>query len=149
MRTDVSYQRPVKATLIVRLENGEEWPAEEKDLKEFGLERWGAVYHRFDTYMRTTLTKAGLIDGDITDAHLNSLRYLVEVAANYPDLLTHPEMEPYHQALVRVERSLQQLSEDMPRCPECRDRLHVGDPIQTSKDGDEYHVVCFPGGRPD
>lgn len=76
------YERPVPATLVVRLETGEEWEATAEDLARFGAAVKLDLYSRFSDLLVEAL---GLEPGtDLTrdDAHhgANLVRYLVECA---------------------------------------------------------------------
>jgi hypothetical protein len=104
-----TYTEPVKATLRVRLANGREWDATDEDLRKFGLDSRLDCYMRFDDALRKTLHDAGLLGtrGDITDAALNAVRYLAEIAIGHPDLLNHPEHEGWKD-VVAIEKTLQQ-----------------------------------------
>lgn len=105
---EVNYDRPVKATLHVHLDNGDTWEATAADLERFNLVDRHAAYMQFDDALRNILRGAGLIERDITDAALNPLRYLVETAISHPDLLDHPDHDGWssvadlERALVRV-----------------------------------------------
>lgn len=75
-----SYQRPVKATLIVRLENGEEWEATPDDLEAFDAGRRRDIYARAERL----LTEALGYDDDLTNYEgPNLVRYLMECAIVY------------------------------------------------------------------
>jgi hypothetical protein len=111
---DASYDRPTKATLIVRLANGEEWEATPEDLAKFRLVTRNDAYMGFRRALENVLTNHGLLDYDsseyreITDAELNPLRYFVETAVCYPDLLDHTEHEAW-QSVANLERRLRGL----------------------------------------
>ena len=105
-----SYERPVKARLVVRLENGEEHDATTDDLERFGLVASLDAYMRFDEALGLVLRRAGLVTGDITDARLNPVRYLVETALRHPHLLDHPENHGWA-GVAAIERALQLLSD--------------------------------------
>jgi hypothetical protein len=72
----VTYDRPVEATLIVRLANGDEWEAEPKDVHKFGLDRMLDVY--------IVLIKLLEVLGLETEGRHSSLRYLIERTIMYP-----------------------------------------------------------------
>lgn len=101
-----TFDRPVKAALIVRLDNGEEFEPSPDDLRKFGLIRGFDAYHAFDDHVSTVLRDAGAIDRSIIEAGTNPIRYLAELAINYPDLLTHPETASINRQLVAIERVL-------------------------------------------
>jgi hypothetical protein len=106
MNDKVSYDRPVEAKLYVHLDNGEQFEAGPEDLKRFRLVRDLDAYMVFETKLREVLSEAGLIERDTTEACLNPLRYLVETALCYPELLDHPEHEGW-KAIAELEQVLQ------------------------------------------
>ena len=122
---EATYDRPVKATLHVHLDNGETFQATAADLAKFGLVDSLDAYMRFDEALGKALRSAGLIGGDITDAALNPVRYLVETAIRNPELLDHPEHNGWR-SVAAIERVLQLLpdaEEGLPPTPwEVRDR---------------------------
>lgn len=111
---EAAYDRPVKATLMVRLANGEEWEATPEDLAKFRLVARNDAYMGFRRALDHILTNHGLLDYDsddyreLTDAELNPLRYFVETAICYPDLLDHPEHEAWL-SVANLERRLRGL----------------------------------------
>jgi hypothetical protein len=108
-----SYDRPVKATLHVHLDNGDTFPATADDLTKFGLVNRSDAYAKFDETMTTILTAAGLLeDGELVSATLNRVRYLVEMCICNPQLLTHPEMVDTFNHIAKIERVLQDSSYD-------------------------------------
>lgn len=102
------FMRPVSGTLMVMLPGGEMWEATDEDLRKFGLAKWTQAYHHFDDHLTKVLAEAGLLNDrhDLTKAALNPLRYLAEVSACYPDLLTHPEMSSTNEDIVKIEEAL-------------------------------------------
>lgn len=105
---DATYERPVKATLHVHLDNGDSWPATEADLERFRLTDTLDAYIRFDRALDRALRVGGVLSGDLTNAELNPVRYLAEIAIGHPDLLDHPEHEEEWRAVAELERRLQQ-----------------------------------------
>lgn len=103
---EASYQRPIKATLHVHLATGEQWAVTEADLDNFGLVDRRGAYATFDDILTAVLTKAKLLNGSITTAQLNPVRYLVETAIVNPDLLYHPEHRNWDY-VCEIERRLQ------------------------------------------
>lgn len=103
-----SYDRPVKATLLVRLDNGEEWEATPEDMAGFGYVDRLNAYGAFDDHLRNLLIREGLIERRTTEARLNPLRYIAELAICYPDLLAHPDMAENNAEVVAIERALQE-----------------------------------------
>mgnify|MGYP001615901251 CR=1 FL=1 len=106
----VTYDRPVNAELCVKLSNGETWKATPEDLAKFGYVSRLDAYAAFDDHLRKLLGEAGLIQLEITEARLNPLRYLVELAINHPHLLGHREVTETNTEVVEIERSLQALA---------------------------------------
>lgn len=109
--SEASYDRPIKARLWVHLETGESWEATDVDLGQFRLIGVNDAYMRFDDALTEVLTEAGLIDGDLTDARLNPLRYLAETAICHPDLLKLSEHRRWSQ-VSDIERTLQDVAAD-------------------------------------
>ena len=103
---EASYERQLKAKLIVRLENGEEWEAKADDLEKFGIDFRTESYYRFDSGLEKLLTDAGLIDRDLTQARLNMVRYFAELSICHPDLVDHRDSD--WSRLVEIERVLQE-----------------------------------------
>jgi hypothetical protein len=105
-----TYERPVVATLYVHLDNGETWEAMPEDLERFNMVYRHNAYMKFnDAYSKALRAKEGLVGRDITDAHLNPLRYLVETAVVHPDLLDHPEHEGWKD-VTELERRLDEFT---------------------------------------
>jgi hypothetical protein len=73
-----TYDRPVKARLVIKLENGEEWEATQADLDKFKL------VGRLDAYSAVcaALKRCGMD----TDRRHASLRYVIERTLAYVDL---------------------------------------------------------------
>jgi hypothetical protein len=107
----VAYERPVEATLHVHLANGEAWEATDKDWERFGLVQKHQAYMRFEKAWEKAIRDAGLVKGDITNAKTNPLRYLVESAIFYPDLMDHSSHEGWGD-VVEIERVLKQNMEE-------------------------------------
>lgn len=113
---DITYDRPVKATLIVRLNNEarEEWEATPDDLAKFGYINKQDAYFLFRKHYADALVNAGLSGDDapngyrdVAYAETSPLRYLVETALLMPDLLTHPEHEGW-KAIADIEQRLRE-----------------------------------------
>lgn len=106
----VSYDRPVTAKLVVQLANGETFEPTAEDLAKFGLVRRLDAYMAFNDHLAKVLIQAGLLDRekDTTEARVNPLRYIAEVAINYADLLAHPDMERVNARIVAIEKTLRQ-----------------------------------------
>lgn len=105
-----TYDRPIKATLHVHLDNGESWEATPEDLERFRLVNRHNAYITFDDALSKALRDPGLIGRDVTDAQLNPVRYLVETAIVHPDLLDHPDHEGWRD-VAELERRLQAVDE--------------------------------------
>lgn len=103
---ETTFNRPVRATLHVHLENGETWVARPEDLDQFNLVYRHEAYAMFDNALTKILRDAGLVGGDVTDAQLNEVRYLVEIALTSPDLLWHAGHEGWRK-VAELERALQ------------------------------------------
>ena len=102
-----TYDRPVEATLQVKLADGSTWDATPEDLDRFGYVKRLDAYLAFDDHLSQVLKAAGLIRGDITEARLNPLRYIVELAICHPSLLAHREVADDNARIVEIERHLQ------------------------------------------
>jgi hypothetical protein len=103
---EAQFNRPIRGTLHVHLDTGETWEAKPEDLARFNLVDRHDAYMAFDDALRQILRDAELIDGDITDAQLNAVRYLVEIAITSPDLLWHSGHEGWR-SVAELERGLQ------------------------------------------
>lgn len=115
-KPDVTYDRPVKATLIIRLNNaaGEEWEATPEDLAKFGYINSRDTYALFRKHYANALHAAGLSgdgapDGyrDVSYAETRPLRYLIETALIMPELLDHPEHDGWA-AIADIEQRLRE-----------------------------------------
>lgn len=102
-----TYDQPVEATLQVKLANGSAWEATEADLNRFGYVKRLDAYMTFQRHLTRVLLDAGLIRRELTEARLNPIRYIAELALNYPDLLDHPETRETDAEIVELERHLQ------------------------------------------
>lgn len=92
-----TYDRPVEAKLVVRLDNDEEWDAKPEDLKRFGLVDRNDAYMAVHRFM-TKLLGDELDDrGDLTKHPANCVRYMVErlVSADIPFDGTYDEDTPF------------------------------------------------------
>lgn len=78
----VTYERPMRASLIVRLENGDEWEASAQDLDRFGYGRRLSIYTRTAQMLAEGL---GLSHFDELTDHPrpNLVRYLIECGVMY------------------------------------------------------------------
>lgn len=74
MSRDATFDRPVKAKLVVRLENGDEFEPTEEDLREFDLVDPGKAYQNFCKHLRKIVGE----DNDLCGGDLSMLRYFVE-----------------------------------------------------------------------
>lgn len=105
MTFTASYERPVEAKLIVRLENGQEWDAGAADLEKFNLVDRHAAYWAWEQAYERALREHAGFTGDITNAKLNAVRYLVETAVAMPGLLDHDDHRGWH-SVAAIERFL-------------------------------------------
>jgi hypothetical protein len=102
-----NFDRPIEGTLHVVLTNGDSWEAGPDDLRKFGLVTAHEAYSIWDKHVTDVLSKASLLErGDLTRSAINPIRYMVEVAICYPDLLEHPEMSTTDEDLVTIESAL-------------------------------------------
>lgn len=83
MPAPVTYDRPVGAKLVVRLDNGDEWDATDEDLKRFDLARPLDLYNRFHELFVEALGIDRFKDLDEGCA-AHAVRYLVECALTAP-----------------------------------------------------------------
>lgn len=104
-----TYDRPVEATLHVHLANGETFEAGPADLAKFGLVKPRDAYLAFADHLRGLLQGANLIGRDLTDARLNPVRYLVDLAINNPNLLD--DVADTDAQVVEIERFLSRRKE--------------------------------------
>ena len=104
----VSYERPVEATLMVKLSNGEMFEASGEDLSKFGYIKKLDAYMNFNNHVDKVLREAGLLEDreDLTDTPITSLRYIVELACNYPELLDDPEIVDVNENIVKMVKIL-------------------------------------------
>lgn len=105
MTFSANYERPVPATLIVRLENGDEWEAGAADLEKFNLVDRSAAYWEWEKAYEKALREHAGFTGDITNARLNAVRYLVETAVSMPGLLDHVDHNGWR-SVAAIERFL-------------------------------------------
>lgn len=105
---ETTFNRPIRGTLHVHLENGEAWEAKPEDLDQFNLVDRHEAYMAFEYALGRILRDAGLLgpDDEITDARLNTVRYFVEIALTSPNLLWHSEHEGWR-SVAELERALQ------------------------------------------
>lgn len=102
-----TYERPIKAKLIVRLANGEEWEAQDGDYAKFGLVKALHAYWEFsDRLLRALQDHGGIGDDELTATALNPVRFLAETTLCHPDLLDHPEMAETYAEIGQIELAL-------------------------------------------
>lgn len=82
--TDVTYPRPVKATMIVRLESGEEFEAAPDDFAKFGYVDKNTVLANWRAFVEDATGVDLLTDG----SELNPLWVALHQALNNPATLT-------------------------------------------------------------
>lgn len=77
-----TYNRPVAAKLIVRLENGEEWEAKPEDLDQFGYTSKLDTYDEFQKALQqaVNVSREDIPERyvDLIKTSLNPIRYLAE-----------------------------------------------------------------------
>lgn len=87
--TEVTYERPVSATLIVRLENGEEFPAKAEDMAKFGYVDKNQVLADWRAFVQDA-TGVDLLGND---SELNPLWIVLHQALNNPASLSDGSMD--------------------------------------------------------
>lgn len=110
---DVTYDRPVPATLQVRLGNGDTFEASPEDLKKFGyLKRddvFSDMYHRLiDMFVEAGLMGEG-DRRDMTDLEISPLYNFFSYVLNHPTLIDHWENEGMPVEITNLERRLRGL----------------------------------------
>lgn len=74
IRTDITYQRPIPAKMVVRLATGEEWEATTDDIARFAKPVLEAAYFRFHDYLQGVLLAHDIdlgMKADIVNSPLN------------------------------------------------------------------------------
>jgi hypothetical protein len=79
MPSHVTFDRPVKAKLLVRLDNGEEFEPRPEDLDKFGLGYKITLYERAKNMLLEAL-ELGTTDDADEDTAAQSVRYMIECA---------------------------------------------------------------------
>lgn len=74
MKDNVTFDRPIAAKLIVRLENGDEFEPTPKDLYKFGLASRADAYFNFTKNLRKVIGE----DSRLDEGDISMLRYFVE-----------------------------------------------------------------------
>lgn len=87
--TEVTYERPVPATLIVRLDNGEEFPAKSEDLAKFGFVDKNQVLADWRAFVEDATT----VDLLGENSELNPLWLVLHQALFNPASLTDGSMD--------------------------------------------------------
>lgn len=106
-----TYQRPVPAKLIVRLDNGEEWEAKSEDLRQFSLVLDYVAYQRFTHELDAILRNAKVLpSADLTDAYMNPIRELVETVLLYPEHLGDASNDTMRADVAAIERTLRAMA---------------------------------------
>jgi hypothetical protein len=88
MTTEPTYDRPVAATMIVRLDNGEEFKAEPEDFAKFGYVDRNTVLADWRLFVEDS-TGSDLLN---EDSVLNPFWLVLHQALNNPDSLTDGSM---------------------------------------------------------
>jgi hypothetical protein len=88
MTTEPTYERPVPATMIVRLANGEEFEAKAEDFAKFGYANKNTVLADWRAFVEDA-TGTDLLGAD---SELNPLWLVLHQALNNPESLTDGSM---------------------------------------------------------
>ena len=112
--SEVTFDQPVKAKLVIELENGVKLEATPENVKKFGYINASETYSTFVNHVSTVLHNAGVLsnDQDITDNPITSLRYVFELACFYPELLKSPEMADENARIAELARLAKQKMND-------------------------------------
>lgn len=140
-----TYERPVRATLHVHLDNGETWEATPDDLARFQLGQTYVASTAFAEALSDVLHSHGLLSDrkEATDAALNPVRYLAEVSINYPHLLDHPDHDGWS-VIADMERVLRAAG-FAHRTPDGVEHDHTHDPNKPLvRITDETHDLIAP-----
>lgn len=127
--SDVTYDRPVKATLHVHLENSETWKAGPRDLAKFRLLSRDDAYRSVRQAWSKTLADHDLLDDahrDLVDTELNPMRALLECVLLYP---SDEEDTCDHQGVAELERRLRALRAAEEAAREQTNSAYVGKPL--------------------
>jgi hypothetical protein len=96
--TEVTYERPVTATLVVRLDNGEEFDAKPEDAGRFGYIGKEALLADFQRFITDAIGKHP------KESEFAQLWNVLVVAVHNPEVLGHPEpMEPIKAELAHLD----------------------------------------------
>ena len=104
--TEVTYERPVPATLIVRLDNGEEFAAKPDDLAKFGYIDKNTVLADWRAFVEDA-TSVDLLDAD---SELNPLWLVLHQALHNPESLTDGAMSNTKADVQELDRRLREYS---------------------------------------
>jgi len=83
-KRDVTFDQPVKAELVIELENGVKLPATQENLQKFGYVDELAVYCNFRDHLYAL---AALEGGNELPELLVAIRHIAELAITAPNLL--------------------------------------------------------------
>jgi hypothetical protein len=108
------YQRPMQATLVVQLDSGEEFPATAEDLDRFRLVSRLSAYITVKKSLERALA-TNLNGRDLTEAQLNPIRHVIEIALLHPEILEDAEMQETFDAVAGIEQILQEYDPEAPR----------------------------------
>jgi hypothetical protein len=102
MTTEATYDRPVPATMIVRLANGEEFEAKAEDFAKFGYVDKDRVMADWRAFIEDA-TGADLLT---LGSELNPLRVALFCALNNPAALTEDSMEETRKQISTMARAV-------------------------------------------
>lgn len=103
-----TYDVPVEARLVVKLDNGKEWEAKPEDLARFDLFNGLETYWKLSDRLRDILRDAGQLtaDQDLTEAAINPFRRFIELGLTIPEMLDHREMDETYEEIVAIEQAI-------------------------------------------
>ena len=113
--TDVTFDQPVKAKLVIELENGVKLEPTPENIRKFGYVNASETYGIFRKHVSKVLWDAGVLEEgeDLTDNPITSLRYIFELACMYPSLLEDNGIEEVNERIVALAKlAKEHLSED-------------------------------------
>lgn len=112
MPAEITYERPVRATLHVHLDNGEIFPATTEELKKFRYIHQDETFSNGYQRLITLFKEAQLFDDsyrDVSDLEINPLFSFFTYVIQHPNLLDHWENEQMFVSMVNMERCLRGL----------------------------------------
>lgn len=100
MTTTPTYERPVSATMIVRLANGEEFEAKAEDFAKFGYVDRDAVLAYWRNFVQDAVGADVLGEGAV----LNPMWHALFVALNNPEQLPGASMDATRAEVKELDR---------------------------------------------